>query len=191
LSAGSYGGNSGEKYYEGYSKQDKGFECIINNNNNNTNVVSDGDDGGNVTDGDGNETDTCEDCFLNALGPIIIEQFENYLAMQEPSEKGNNLTEYCDFIQRQIFIGVTPEELEMEILFDLVSADIAVSDAELEFLVDCFFNVFGGGTDNNRSLASFNTNTDTSASNINTDTSDFGPMMTLPTPTPSMETSDR
>jgi hypothetical protein len=49
--------NKGQGYLDGYSssggyggegydnKQDKGFECIINNNNNNTNI------GGNVTDG--------------------------------------------------------------------------------------------------------------------------------------------
>ena len=42
---------------EGYSEQDKGIDCTINNNNNNTNIVA-GADGGNVT-----ELLTCEECF--------------------------------------------------------------------------------------------------------------------------------
>ena len=73
-SAGSgYGG-------EGYNnnKNDKGFTCIINNNN--TNI------GGNVTDGNGNETNTCEECFerfltpteLTALDELLIGTLETY-----------------------------------------------------------------------------------------------------------------
>jgi hypothetical protein len=59
LGANSYGG-----YYDGYdNKKGKGFDCIINDNNNNINVAG----GGNITDGNGNETDPCEECFLDNL----------------------------------------------------------------------------------------------------------------------------
>jgi hypothetical protein len=47
LGVGSYGD-------EGYGKQDKGSDCIINNNNTNINIVAGG--GGNVTDGNVTET---------------------------------------------------------------------------------------------------------------------------------------
>src|SRR5215213_5267131 len=57
--------SGGERYYDGYdNKQDKGFDCIINNNNNNTNVVSG--EAGNVTDGNVIEI-TCEECFEENL----------------------------------------------------------------------------------------------------------------------------
>ncbi|HET8856072.1 MAG TPA: hypothetical protein VFM28_00960 [Nitrososphaeraceae archaeon] len=59
-----------EGYYDGHSKKDKGFDCTINNNNINTNVAG---DGGNVTDG--NETDTCEDCFREFLNEEQIAVF--------------------------------------------------------------------------------------------------------------------
>ena len=55
---GGYGGD------DGYSKQGKGFDCVINNNNTNTNIVSNVTGGG----GGGNVPEiTCEECFEENL----------------------------------------------------------------------------------------------------------------------------
>jgi hypothetical protein len=202
----SSGGNGygSEGYYDGNYKKDKGITCIINNNNNNTNIVTGG--GGNVTDGNGNITDTCEECFLDALGPANLTKLETYLAGLPLISPYNSLEEYCTFIEGQIASGLSPGGLAASINTVLVAAGITLDTAELEDLVACLIEVLTGETDNNTgslapsnintntrtgSLAPSNINTDIPASNINRDTSDFGPMMTLPTPTPSMETSDR
>jgi hypothetical protein len=190
---GGYDGNEG--YYDGNYKKDKGITCIINNNNNNTNIVTGG--GGNVTDGNGNVTDTCEECFLDALGLANLTKLETYLTGLPLTSPYNSLEEYCTFIESQIASGLSPGGLAASINTVLVAAGITLDTAELEDLVACLIEVLTGETDNNTgSLAPSNINTETGAgslapSNINTDNSDFGPMMTLPTPTPSMETSDK
>ena len=85
---------------EGYNdKQDKGFDCIINNNNNNTNIIG---GGGNVTDGNGNgnEIDACEECFS-----ILTDTQLNLLlsAVQVTS-----IGQYCDrLVSTQNSVGET------------------------------------------------------------------------------------
>jgi len=58
--AGGYGSG------EGYGKQDKGIDCIINNNNNNINIIG---GGGNVTDGE-EPKPTCGECFSRLTQPL-------------------------------------------------------------------------------------------------------------------------
>jgi hypothetical protein len=72
-SAGSgYGGS------EGYSKQGKGFDCIINNNNTINNIVA-GAGGGNVTDGNVTEPKpTCGECF-SRLTPQLQNSINMFL----------------------------------------------------------------------------------------------------------------
>ena len=64
-------GYSGERYYDGYNKQDKGFECIINNNNTNINIA-----------GGGNQTEllTCEECFTTNLNETQLENLTDVLS---------------------------------------------------------------------------------------------------------------
>jgi hypothetical protein len=129
--------SSGGGGYDGY-KKDKGFTCIINNNNTNVNTV-----GGNVTDGNGDVTDTCEECFLDALGPTGLQDLIDYLGTLVPPA-ATNLEDYCALIQSQITGGITPEQLAININFDLVGAGITLDDAELDALVACLFDVLGG-----------------------------------------------
>jgi len=165
LGVGSLGGNGEEGYDNGYNKQkDKGFTCIINNNNNN--VLS---DGGNATNGDGNVTDTCEECFLDALGPTNLIVFETHLANYPMT-----LKEFCQnvipvFIETGDVVNVTAGVNSF-----LVAAGITLTPDELADLVACLFDVFDGGTDNiTRGLIPFDINTNTAggltASNINTE----------------------
>src|SRR5215211_8411054 len=165
LGVGSLGGNGEEEYDNGYNKQkDKGFTCIINNNNNN--VLS---DGGNATNGDGNVTDTCEECFLDALGPTNLIVFETHLANYPMT-----LKEFCQnvipvFIETGDVVNVTAG-----VNIFLVAAGITLTPDELADLVACLFDVFDGGTDNiTRGLIPFDINTNTAggltASNINTE----------------------
>ena len=125
---GGYGGG-----YDGHNKKnDKGFECIINNNNTNTNIVT---GGGNITNGggnatDGNVTDTCEECFLEALGPTNLTKLETYLAGLGPGLP-HNLEEYCALIQSQIAIGISPQGLAVNINIVLTNAGISLTSTEL------------------------------------------------------------
>ncbi|HET8857143.1 MAG TPA: hypothetical protein VFM28_06420, partial [Nitrososphaeraceae archaeon] len=176
------GGYGGAGYYDGNYKKDKDITCIINNNNNNTNIVA-GVGGGNLTDGgDGNVTDPCEECFLDALGSTNLTKFETYLANLPPMATYHNLEEYCSFIQSQIAIGQTPATLAAIINANLGGAGIILEPDEITSLVNCLIEALSGGTDNNGSLAPFDINTHINTDTTNTDTSDFGPMITLPTP---------
>jgi hypothetical protein len=128
-----------EGYYDGHSKKDKDFDCTINNNNTNTNVVAGG--SGNVTDG--NVTDTCEECFLDALGPtnlILLERVLDNL----PDTATNNLEELCIEVAIQIASGTSSGEITDFINSTLSLAEITLDTAELESLVACLFEVFGG-----------------------------------------------
>jgi len=77
---GAYSSGSGysSEGYDNRYKQDKGFDCIINNNNTNTNVSA---GGGNLTDGNVTEA-TCEECFERFLTP---DQIFAYLQAVNPS----------------------------------------------------------------------------------------------------------
>jgi len=71
-SSSSGSGYGDERYYDnGYSKQDKGFECIINNNNTNINIA-----------GGGNQTEllTCEECFTTNLNETQLENLTDVLS---------------------------------------------------------------------------------------------------------------
>jgi hypothetical protein len=222
-----YGGNEG--YYDGNYKKDKSITCIINNNNNNTNIVAGG--GGNVTDGNGNVTDACEECFnANAtLATIITDLLANpargNIAVPGLPIAGvvigvdvDTIAQLCDFLE-DLFsednippLPKTGPSISAVITAILTSdSHPIVSSASVTALVNCLLNVdFGGGTDNNTSgLVSFDINTNTAGGlaasninteatgmpaqtpNINTDTTDFGSMMTLPIPSPSLQTFDR
>ena len=86
---GAYSSSDGSGYGDdGYNKQGKGFDCIINNNNNNTNVVVVGGNG-NVTDGNGNVT-ACEECFFNLT--LNSMQLNRLLTAVQVTSLG----EYCD-----------------------------------------------------------------------------------------------
>ena len=91
-SEGSFSANafgSGERYYDGDNKKDKGFTCITNNNNNNTIIMS---GGGNATN-NGNETiiDSCEECFNENLNDEQLQDIEDAL-----TGFGINLQSYCE-----------------------------------------------------------------------------------------------
>jgi hypothetical protein len=71
---GAYSSNGGGYGDEGYSKQDKGIDCTINNNNNNTNIVAGAGDG-NVTEPTAtlnvSKTISCEPFGTENLPPLI------------------------------------------------------------------------------------------------------------------------
>ncbi len=104
---------------EGYSKQGKGFDCVINNNNNNINIIT---DGGNVTDGNVTEPQTCEECF---------EQFltEGQLSTLLGSA---SLEQYCDFIESG---GYTEAEFRVEL------ENVDVPTTNIDALIACLENL--------------------------------------------------
>jgi hypothetical protein len=112
-SSGGYGG-------DGYSKQDIGFDCVINNNNTNTNVVT---VGGNVTDGNGDvtEPETCEECFRAFLTEDQIDIFLGSATLEG----------YCDAIE-----SGNLDEAE-------VRADLAgdASMADINAIIECLKNL--------------------------------------------------
>jgi hypothetical protein len=138
LGVGSSGGN-GQEYDNGYKKQKgESFNCIINNNNTNNNFGA-----GNATDGNGDIIDTCEECFLDVLGPTDLTVFENYLnGLVEPTEY-HNLAEYCTFTQVLIDSGTSPIVLEENINGILVNAGIVLEPIEITNLVACLFEALG------------------------------------------------
>jgi hypothetical protein len=121
------------------------------------------------TDENGNETAPCEECLLDALGPADLTRFETYLAGLD-STGFNSLEEFCIDVGAQIAIGaITPDTLGEVINQLLLDAGITpLDDAELDALVACLFELFGGTDNNAGGLAASNTNTDTSAFNIKT-----------------------
>jgi hypothetical protein len=174
-------GSGGYGDGEGYGKQGKGFECIINNNNNNTNIVT---GGGNVTDG--NEILTCEDCFnenttlatilTNILAaPGFIEVIPNVVIGEEVV----TIAQLCDFLEREIAEGdIDQTTTGLTMVIDAILGSgpamppFIVTISSIEALVECLLDVdFPINT--NGPLTPFDintgtTNTDTSSSSINT-----------------------
>jgi hypothetical protein len=111
----------------------------------------------------------CEECFLDALGPTDLTVLETYLAGLDPTGV-NSLEELCIDIGALIAIGtLTPDALGEVINQILIEAGLTpLVDAELDALVACLFELFGGTDNNARGLAASNTNTDTSSFNIKT-----------------------
>lgn len=141
------GGYDSERYNNGYdNKKNKGFTCIIENNNIINNIVA---GAGNATDGNGNVTDTCEECLLDALGPTNLILLENFLAGQPPTAS-NNLEEFCLNLETQIASGTSFEVITGFINNILLPAGITLDPAELASLTACIFEVVGGWTDNKR-----------------------------------------
>jgi hypothetical protein len=130
LMNGNNGGRDGDRSFVD-KENNFAFVCINNNNNSGA--------GGNATDG--NDTKTCEDCFLDALGTAGLNNLTTYLGTLEPPA-ATNLDEYCELIASEIAQGFTPVELAAAINNDLEGAEIVLTDAELEALVACLFDVF-------------------------------------------------
>jgi hypothetical protein len=109
---------SGEGYYNGHSKKDKSFDCIINNNNTNINLV-----------GGGNQTEplTCEECFTENLNE---EQLNNITLALSVSRVGN-LEGLCEQLSNTTFTN--PQKLlALSALF--TNAGITDVDAILRIL---------------------------------------------------------
>jgi hypothetical protein len=119
------GRNGGD---DGYSKQGKGFECIINNNNNNTNIAAGG--GGNVPEPE--PEPNCTDaiaCFAN-LNPTQLGDLKDELglAVDAPDEALCNILD--DF---------TGAELRFEITEPVVGVTDAVATVIINCLIDAGF----------------------------------------------------
>jgi hypothetical protein len=114
--ANSYGG---EGYYDGHSKKDKGFECIINNNNTNINLV-----------GGGNQTEqlTCEECFTENLS---VEQLNNLTDVLSRAPY-QNLEGLCEVLSNTT-IGTNQERLVI-LVFIFNAAGITDEDTILRVL---------------------------------------------------------
>jgi hypothetical protein len=122
-SVGSFGGNDDQYngYDSGYTK-DKDFVCIINNNNNNIR-------GDNATDGNGNETEICEDCFLPTTegGPIppnllfILTQSLLVIPAQE-IEGFSDILETGEFTEDQLrdFLENVFEMVDAQLVIDQI-----------------------------------------------------------------------
>ena len=118
---------------------------------------------------------------MDALGQADLTRFETFLAGLA-SNGANSLEEYCIFVGAQIAIGTfTPDTLGEAINLTLIQAGITpLDDAELDALVACLFELFGGTDNNGLGLAAFNTNTDTSSFNIKTSGSLTASSFSLP-----------
>jgi hypothetical protein len=127
--SGTYSSDNGGYGGEGYSKQDKGFDCVINNNNINNNF--------------GNEPTleplTCEECFTaNAtLAGIITDILEITgdfaLGPEFPGviidENVETIAQFCDFFEEQILAGnieQTVADLD-EVFSIIVGFDVDIS----------------------------------------------------------------
>ena len=117
LGAYSSGGNGGYGG-EGFSKQDKDFECIINNNNTNTNLV-----------GGGNQTEplTCEGCFTENLNQAQL----NNITLALSVSRVGNLEGLCEQLSNATFTN-TEKLVSLRALFD--NASITDVDAILRVL---------------------------------------------------------
>jgi hypothetical protein len=129
---GGYGGD------DGYSKQGKGFDCIINNNNTNLNTV-----GGNVTDGNGAVEDECVLCFLEAgvTGPISITiEISNIVTLEAlldldldiGEELELTIFDLCELLEA-LTEPLTDDQLR--VLIDFLGIEIT-AEAEVD-LIDC------------------------------------------------------
>ena len=166
-----YSSNGGGKGYgnDGYdNKRDKGFDCIINNNNTNINLVVAG--GGNVTDGNGNETDPCEECFAQVLNATELDRLEVALenginvtiTIGTPQIEINSLEELCNVLE-----NVTGGQIRSVVMQILREANITLTEAEFDELVSCIRNAgfipiprpVETSNINTGGLAAFNTNT--------------------------------
>lgn len=117
-----YSSNSGEYGSgEGYGKQDKGFDCAINNNNNNTNLISNG--GGNATNGNVTEPQTCEECFRAFLSETQITAFL-------PLGGSSSLEEFCTTV------GPGGFAID-ESVFRTNLGSVGVSTANINALIAC------------------------------------------------------
>jgi len=146
LSTNSNGDNQG--YYDGY-KNEKGITCIDNINNTNTNIAT-GDDG-NATDGDGNLTTPCEDCFINNLDPNEVEAVENALEIGLALPVNGeavvvfSIAELCEALDASTSLEVSANIVTLELFLD-DSTNIPL-DAIIN-LIACLeelYNVSGSG----------------------------------------------
>ena len=115
LGVGSLGGN----YGEGYGKQNKGFDCIINNNNNNINLIS----GNNQT-----EQLTCEECFTENLS---VEQLNNLTELLSTSPTLGNLEGLCEQLSNAT---LTNQQKILGLIFIFSEAGITDETAFLRIL---------------------------------------------------------
>lgn len=89
---------------------------------------------------------TCEECFLEALGPINLIQFENFLAGQPPTAS-NTLEEYCITLKTEIVNGASFELIESSVNNLLSAAGITLTPIELASLVVCIFEATGSSNE--------------------------------------------
>jgi hypothetical protein len=93
------------------------FVCINNNNN----VVS---GGGNATDGDGIDTEACEDCFEETLIPQQFGNLEAALAAGIPITLGiGNIVEVDTFVELCALIQANPDQIASILTQVLASID--------------------------------------------------------------------
>jgi hypothetical protein len=135
-SSGGYGDD------DGYSKQGKGFDCVINNNNTNTNIVTVG----------GDERDPCVECFRQVLNASAFAELEEILRDEGiivtiPTGPGgpigtveiHSLLELCRILENltdfSALASVVQEVLE--------AADITLTPEELRELEICIATALG------------------------------------------------
>jgi hypothetical protein len=117
--SGAYSSSSNGYGDKGYNKQDKDFECIINNNNTNTNIV-----------GNGNQTEplTCEECFTENLNQAQL----NNLTLVLSGSRVGNLEGLCEQLLTNTTLTNTEKLVGLRALF--ANASITDVDAILRLL---------------------------------------------------------
>jgi hypothetical protein len=129
--SGAYSSGGGGVYSsEGYNnKQDKGFDCIINNNNNNTNIVA----GGNQTEP---EPTPCEGCF-SSLSPTEINEFLRELPpLTTPAPAPiQSLAQLCAILDT--LVTLQSKEQAFMAIQDALAATTGVSMAEASDILIC------------------------------------------------------
>ena len=111
------------------------FVCINNNNNNFNGSVPE----------PVPPAQTCEDCFLEALGETGLADLVEFLGTLTPPA-ATTLDLYCALIQGQILADLPIATIVDNIQSDLAAAGVIVEDSVVTDLVECLIEVFGETT---------------------------------------------
>jgi hypothetical protein len=179
---------SGEGYYDGNYKKDKGITCIINNNNNNNNTVIGVDEEEPIPIPPPLDPETCEDCFgeLDVVIQVALNAFLNNtgaipLPLDPPltiPADVDNIVELCAFLNSQVpRVGLDEVEIDaiVALLLQFLPAFVpgggmlpADAAAQLEAVAECLIDIGVIIEIDTTGLTASNTNTDISTFDINT-----------------------
>ncbi len=110
------GGNNDDR---SFVDRENNFAFVCINNNNNV-----GSGGGNATDGDGIDTEACEDCFEETLIPQQFGNLEAALAAGIPITLGiGNIVEVDTFVELCALIQANPDQIASILTQVLASID--------------------------------------------------------------------